>query len=43
MVSVKTMDRKIDFVGNRIAESTANFFIIIQNFITPFTEIKIFE
>ena len=30
---MKTKGRKIDFLGNCIAESTANLFVIILNFI----------
>ena len=44
MVCVKTIDNEVNFVGNCTAESTANFFLIIVNFICrPFIEIKIFE
>ena len=44
MVSVKTKGRKIDFVRNCIAESTAYFIISILTFsITPIINIKIFQ
>ena len=44
VVWVKTICRKIDFVGNRNAESTRYFFLIILNFISKlFIKIKIFE
>ena len=33
MVSMKTVGRKIDFVGHCISESTAYFFFIILNFV----------
>ena len=44
MVSVKTVGRKVDFVGNCFAESTAYFFFSILNFIfIPNIEIKFFK
>ena len=44
VVYVKTMARKIDFVGNGIPESTIFFFVFEVNFIfTPIFVIKINE
>ena len=41
---MKTLDPKIDFLGNDMAESTLYFSFLILNFIfTPTNEIKIFE
>ena len=41
MVYVKTIARKIDFVGNGISESAANFKVFEVNFI--FTHIFVIE
>ena len=43
LVSVKTIGREIDFVGNCIAESTAFFYNYPTFISTPFIQIKIVE